>query len=62
MYEFRTGEERFSVIPHTEDVLSAGPDGIVGTEDDVPPVTNVVTVGTSVWVFVDAAAGIILVP
>jgi hypothetical protein len=62
VYEFRTGEERFSVIPHTEDVLSAGPDGIVGTEDDVPPVTNVVTVGTSVWVFVDAAAGIILVP
>ena len=62
VYEFRTGEERFSVIPHTEDVLSAGPDGIVGTSDDVPPVTNVVTVGTSVWVFVDAAAGIILVP
>ena len=62
VYEFRTGEERFSVIPHTEDVLSAGPDGIVGTGDDVPPVTNVVTVGTSVWVFVDAAAGIILVP
>jgi hypothetical protein len=60
VYEFRTGEERFSVIPHTEDVLSAGPDGIEDTNDDV--VTNVVTVGTSVWVFVDAAAGIILVP
>ena len=60
VYEFKTGEERFSVIPHTEDLLSAGPDGEVGTDDDA--VTNVVTVGTSVWVFVDAAAGIILVP
>ena len=46
VYEFRAGEERFRVIPHGSDAVDA----------------DVVTVGTSVWVFVDAAEGITLVP
>ena len=46
VYEFSAGEERFRVIPHGSNAVD----------------TDVVTVGKSVWVFVDAAEGITLVP